>query len=161
LDLKGNLSVFEPIAVFQLFNLASSTGELTIETEENSARIYFERGDVTYADINKRPVKLGERLVSEGHVTQDRLDEALAQKDDNRKLGVRLIEDGVVDESTLRRVLKDRVKEVIYEVVRWTDGTFSFIDGRRSLDQDIAIDIPLDHLMLEGLQRLDEEGEPE
>ena len=160
MDLKGNLSVFEPISVFQLFNLASCTGELTIDTGVNSARIYFERGALTFAEINKRPVRLGARLVREGIISQEQLDDALTRKSDGRKLGVVLMENGVVDEATLRRVLKDQVKEAIYEVVRWSGGTFWFVKDRRPEDQEIAIDIPLDHLMLEGLKRLDEESEP-
>ena len=31
----------------------------------------------------------------------------------------------------------------------------------RPVTQDVFIDIPLDHLVLEGLKRMDEEGEPE
>lgn len=160
MDLKGNLSVFEPISVFQLFNLASSTGELTIDTGKNTARIYFDRGDITYAEINKRPIKLGEHLVGEGIISQQKLDETLEEKSDGHKLGALLIEKGVVEEAELRRVLEDQVKEVIYEVVRWVNGSFWFVGDRRPEGQDIAIDIPLDHLMLESLKRLDEESEP-
>ena len=49
--------------------------------------------------------------------------------------------------------------EVVYEVVRWRKGWFQFGAGKKPTAQDVFIDIPLDNLMLEGLKRLDEEGE--
>jgi hypothetical protein len=42
--------------------------------------------------------------------------------------------------------------------VRWRGGRFRFTSGRKPKSQDVFIDIPLDHLILEGLKRLDEEG---
>jgi Domain of unknown function (DUF4388) len=46
----------------------------------------------------------------------------------------------------------------VYELVRWRTGRFRFTSGRRPKAQEVLIDIPLDHLILEGLKRLDEEG---
>jgi len=53
----------------------------------------------------------------------------------------------------------EQIKEVIFEIVRWQDGSFSFYKDKQPARQEIRIDIPLDHLMLEGLKRLDEERE--
>ena len=49
----------------------------------------------------------------------------------------------------------------MYEVVRWRKGWFQFDAGKKPTSQDVFIDIPLDNLMLEGLKRLDEEGDRE
>ncbi|MEJ2720848.1 MAG: DUF4388 domain-containing protein, partial [bacterium] len=57
------------------------------------------------------------------------------------------------------RAIEEQILDVIYEVVRWQSGTFSFEKGKTAPPREIRIDIPLDHLLLEGLKRLDEEKE--
>ncbi|UCG53256.1 MAG: DUF4388 domain-containing protein [Candidatus Latescibacterota bacterium] len=159
-DLKGNLAVFQPISVMQMLNLAEATGELRLVVESNSARLYFEGGNVTYAGISSRPVKLGEYLVKEGLIEKKTLDEVLEKRPRRRKrIGTLLIEAGCIQEAELRTAIEEQIKEVIYEVVRWQNGSFSFRTGKKPAAQDVRIDIPLDHLMLEGLKRLDEERE--
>ena len=157
-DLEGKIVVFEPIAVMQLLNLAEATGELRLRQEGTEAFVFFERGNVTYAGITNRPVKLGEYLIRAELVTQQELDRVLKKKRPDTRLGRQLVEAGVIEESELRDVVEEQIKDVIYEIVRWQRGTFLF-DRDKKPNEDILIDIPFDHLMLEGLKRLDEERE--
>jgi hypothetical protein len=158
-DLEGCIEVFEPISVLQLLNLAQATGELGFATDDNSARVYFDRGNVTFAGIKNRPLKLGELLLKEKRIKKKDLDKILEKKSAGKRLGDLLIEAGVIGEDELRYAVEEQIKEVIYEVVRWRSGRFSFTKDKLPRRQDILIDIPLDHLMLEGLKRLDEERE--
>lgn len=158
MDLRGNLAVFGPISILQLINLAQSTGELTLENGANTARVYFDNGSVTFAEVASRKVRLGEYLVAQGLVSQQQLDLALASRTVRRRVGAVLMEMGAIDEGALRHAIEEQIKEVMYEVVRWKGGRFRFASGRRPKAQDVFIDIPLDHLLLEGLKRLDEEG---
>ncbi len=159
-DLRGNLSVFQPNSVMQMLNLAMATGELKLKGSENSASIYFEDGNITFAGIKNRPVKIGEYLVRAGVVTQEVLDEVLVKRGKKRKrIGVVLIEGGHMSEVDLRRAVIEQIKDVIFEVVGWEEGAFTFHTDNKPRLQEIRIDIPLDHLMLEGLKRLDEEKE--
>ncbi len=161
LDLEGNLAVFEPISVFQLISLAQATGELSLDVGDNSARVFFEGGSVTYAEISNRKVKLGEYLVQQKLVTQKSLDKILVKNRKGKKLGRLLVEGEAIDEPSLRSAIEEQIKEVVYEVVRWKKGWFQFSADKRPGEQDVFIDIPLDSLILEGLKRLDEEGEHE
>lgn len=158
-DLTGNLAVFEPISVLQMLNLAQASGELRLTAEDNAASVFFERGSVTFAAIANRPIKLGEILLREKRITRKTLDRMLKNKREGMKLGVRLMEEGIIKESELKGAIEEQIKEVVYEVVRWRQGRFVFEGGRRPKAQDILIDIPLDRLMLEGLKRMDEEKE--
>jgi hypothetical protein len=159
MDLEGNLTIFGPIALFQTVNIAEATGELTLDNGNNTARIYFRNGDLIFAEISHRPVKLGEYLVSQGVISQKDLDTVLVRKRNGKRLGGLLVETGILSEDELISALEEQVKEVIYEVVRWGKGWFQFQAGRAPSTQEVAINIPLDHLMLEGLKRMDEEGE--
>lgn len=159
MDLEGNLTVFEPISVFQLIALSQSTGELSLDVGDNLARVFFEGGSVTYAEINNRKIKLGEYLVQQGLVPQKELDKILVQNRKGKKLGKLLVEQGVIDDEVLHTAIEEQIKEVVYEVVRWKKGWFHFTYGKKATSQDVFIDIPLDSLILEGLKRLDEESD--
>jgi hypothetical protein len=144
----------------QMLNLAGATGELKLARRGNVASIYFERGNVTFAGIKNRPVKLGEYLVRGGFIDQGALEEALEKRPSARKrIGALLLEAGHIDEAKLKAAVTEQAKEAIYEIVRWQDGSFTFYKDRQPSPQEVRIDIPLDHLMLEGLKRLDEERE--
>jgi hypothetical protein len=159
LDLEGNLTVFEPISVFQLINLAQATGELTLDVGDNSAKVYFEGGSVTYSEISDRKVKLGEHLVKRKLLSQKDLDKILVKNRKGKKLGRLLVEHDIIDEEVLKGAIEEQIKEVVYEVVRWKKGWFQFTADKKPNAQDVFIDIPLDSLILEGLKRLDEEVE--
>ena len=156
-DLEGNLKVFEPISVLQLISLARASGELKLITGKNTAHVYFERGNVTFAGLSNRPLKLGELLLREKRIRKKDLNKILKKKSQGKKLGALLIEAGMIKESELRSAIEEQIKETIYEVVRWRDGIFAFEHGKKVRAQEILVDIPLDRLMLEGLKRLDEE----
>lgn len=158
MDLKGNLAAFEPIFVFQILNLAQATGELRIKRLDNRASVYFDRGNVRFAEIAARPVKLGEYLVREGYISKEQLERSLSMKSPRMKLGRILVREKILQESVLKQALEEQIKEVVFEVVTWNEGTFTFEKGKKPKSQDISIDVPLDRLMLEGLKRLDESG---
>lgn len=156
-DLEGRLDLFEPISVLQMLNLACATGELRLKSGRNSARIYFNCGSVSYAEIAEKPMKLGEHLVSRGLLSSEELERCLAKKEAGKRIGDVLIEEGCLDEATLREAVEEQIKTAIYEVVKWKSGVFVFTSGKEPRGQDVLIDVPLDHLVLEGLKRMDEE----
>ncbi len=159
-DLMGNLTVFPPTSILQMLNLSEATGELKLTSGRNAAHVFFEGGRIAYAGIKKRSLKLGEYLVSQGVVSKSALDDALRQKNKLKRLGDCLIETGAVSREALSDAVQTQIREVIFEVLRWQDGRFVFASGKKPENEDILIDVPLDHLMLEGLIRMDEESEP-
>jgi hypothetical protein len=92
-------------------------------------------------------------------LTQKDLDKILVKNRKGKKLGRLLVEHEVIDEAVLKGAIEEQIKEVVYEVVRWKKGWFQFTADKKPSAQDVFIDIPLDSLILEGLKRLDEEGE--
>ena len=159
MDLEGKLNVFEATSVFQMLNLAQATGKLVLDSGSNSARVFFELGNITFAELSNKPMKLGQYLIKEGLINKAELKKALKDKPENVKLGTVLVKDGAIEEPALRHAVEEQIKDVIYEAVRWNRGEFSFSNGLKPEAQDIFIDIPIDHLMLEGLKRMDESGD--
>jgi hypothetical protein len=161
MDLQGNLSVFPAPSLFQMLKMALVTGELRVEAAHNGAALYFEEGEITFARLDlPRPEKLGSYLVRQKYITSEDLDRALEDYhedgDDRRRLGSYLVENGALTQETLAAVIQGRMVEVIYQVLSWNKGSFSFHSGIKAEEEDILLDVALDHLVLEGLKRLDE-----
>jgi septum formation topological specificity factor MinE len=157
-DLKGDLAVFEPVFVFQMLHLAQATGRLRIKRPDNAASIYFDRGNVRFAEIATRSVKLGEYLVKAGYLSKEQVEQLLSRKPARVRLGRVLVRENILNESALKKALEEQIMEVVFEVVTWNKGTFTFEKDRKPKSQDIFINVPLDRLMLEGLKRFDESG---
>lgn len=157
-DLSGSLAIFEPINVFQLIHNSRLTGRLDLVTEENLAQIYFDTGDIAFADLMYRPERLGEVLLNSGAVERETLEGFLADRQAEGKLGDRLVKSGIVSEETIRTAVESQIQEAVYLSVRWKTGTFRFTAGALAEDADVKNELSLDHLMLEGVRRMDEEG---
>jgi hypothetical protein len=155
-DLEGNLKVFGPITALQMPNLEQASGKMELITDGNSATIFFERGNVIYADMANEPARLGEYLVKYGLITRQVLEKALKLETKGKRLDVVLVELGIIPKEDLRAALKEKIKEVIYEIVRWREGRFVFTSNEKPDSLEVLIDSPLDHLMLEGVRRMDE-----
>ena len=157
-DLEGKLKVFEPVAVLQMLQHVQATGELELAVEGNAARIYFERGNVTYACLLTPPWRLGELLLRKRLVAERDLKKVLQHQVQGRRLGELLVQMGLIDAEHLYRAVVEQIKEVIYQTVHWRNGGFSFTHGCAPAAEDIQINLSPQQLMLEGMTRFDEES---
>lgn len=159
MDFGGDLSVVDSAAVCQIAGIAGLTGRLKIITTDNVASIFFKRGNLIYASIDTRPKKIGEILIDKGLIDRETLDRSLKEcKADGKgkRIGDFLIEKENLKRKDIVSVIQDQIKAVVYSVLRWESGQFVYFDGAEPEDEDILLDIRLDHLLLEGLKRLDE-----
>ena len=159
MDLGGNLSVLDPPSIFQLLNMSAMTGELKFVTADEVASFYFKEGQLIYATQEKQKKKLGRFLIEKGWITEEQLYEALKDfwtNEGNKRIGNIMIEMGFFDKESLIEAIQEQIKEVVYSVLSWQDGQFIFFRGVEPRDEDILLDVKMDHLILEGLKRLDE-----
>ena len=99
-DLQGKLSVFGPITALQMPKFALASGKLQMTVDGNTATVYFERGNITWAGLANRRMRIGEYLIDKGILTERNLKRALALKaKGDRRLGMVLVEEGLVDEA--------------------------------------------------------------
>ena len=159
MDLGGNLSVLDPPSIFQLLNISTMTGELKFVTAEDVASFYFKDGQLIYATMDRQKKKLGRFLIEKDLITEDQLYEALKDfwtNQGSKRIGNIMIDKGFFEKKSLVEAIQEQIKEVVYSVLAWQDGQFIFFRGVEPRDEDILLDVKMDHLILEGLKRLDE-----
>jgi tetratricopeptide (TPR) repeat protein len=159
--IEGPLKELNIHDVFQLLDLGRKTGVLRITSElrQNSGVVFFERGAVIAAQIASNPHPLGEVLLKQGKLREEDLARARAMQaaGDRRRLGEILTAIGAIGRRELERCVRAQVEEVVFELLSWSEGYFSFTDGaadRAALEATASI--PTEALMMEAARRIDE-----
>lgn len=155
---EGELSVLEPATIFQIFNMSSLTGALKFITKRRMATFFFKEGQLIYATIDNKK-KIGEVLVEQRMITRKQLEGALKFFRHDKgldRIGKILVDRGYTDKRSLAHAIKEQMREVVYAVLNWDDGHFIFFKDVEPEDEDIYLDVRIDHLILEGLKRLDD-----
>jgi len=148
--------------VFQLLDLSRKTGVLRVTSElrHNAGTISFEDGSVIYAEIRSNPHPLGGLLLRSGKITEADLERARdmqTRQGDPRRLGEILASLGAITPRELQRQVRFQIEEVVFEVMGWREGYFSFTEGPLTdVTAEASVRISTEALMMEGARRIDE-----
>src|SRR6266511_3628269 len=148
--------------VFQLLDLSRKTGALrvTSEVRHNQGTIYFDAGIVMFAEIRSNPHPLGGLLLRTGKITEADLERARdmqQRQGDKRRVGEILVALGAITQREVERQVRFQIEEVVFEVMSWNEGYFSFSEGTvADVPTEIAVRIPVEALLMEGARRIDE-----
>ncbi|MGH7606101.1 MAG: DUF4388 domain-containing protein, partial [Burkholderiales bacterium] len=148
--------------VFQLLDLSRKTGELRVTSElrQNQGTIYFDNGVIVFAEIRSNPHPLGGLLLRTGKITDADLECARNMQQhqgDKRRLGAILVALGVITHREVERQVRFQIEEVVFEVMSWNEGYFSFTEAAQSdVPAEVTVRIPVEALLMEGARRIDE-----
>ncbi|HWE25219.1 MAG TPA: DUF4388 domain-containing protein [Myxococcales bacterium] len=148
--------------VFQLLDLSRKTGALRVASElrHNEGTIYFDNGVVVSAEIRSNPHPLGAMLLRTGKISEADLERARdmqQRQGDKRRLGEILVSLGVITQREVERQVRFQIEEVVFEVMSWNEGYFSFNEQSESkVPTDLAVRIPVEALLMEAARRIDE-----
>jgi Flp pilus assembly protein TadD len=159
--IEGPLKELNIHDVFQLLDLGRKTGALRVTSElrQNSGVVHFERGAVVAAQIASNPHPLGELLQRAGKLREEDLARARAiqQAGDSRRLGEILIAIDAITRREMERCVRAQVEEVVFELMSWSEGYFSFIEGPTDRQAIEAVaSIPTEAVLMEAARRIDE-----
>jgi tetratricopeptide (TPR) repeat protein len=148
--------------VFQLLDLSRKTGVLAVTSalRDNQGQVYFDRGAVTFAALRSNPRPLGELLIRAGKVTHGDIARAMGIQEREvraRALGEILVDIGAVTRRELERHVRFQVEEIVFGLLSWAEGYFSFEE--RTVDDapaEAIIRISTESLLMEAARRIDE-----
>jgi hypothetical protein len=159
MSLAGNLRTMDLPEVLQWIASARKTGTLHLERRSVTKRIYFQNGAIYTSWSNDPRESMGQILVRERLITEEQLFKALLRREEKGlMLGISLIADGIVSEEDIRRILRIKAEESIYDLFLWSEGKFEFKDGETAGDDLIPIELDVTSAIMEGVRRVDEWG---
>jgi len=159
--IEGPLKELSIHDVFQLLDLSRKTGTLKVASDlrQNAGTVYFEEGVVVGAEIRSNPHPLGRLLMRAGRVTEQDLLRARAAQaaGDLRRLGEILVAQGLVHQRDLTRYVRQQIEEVVFELVGWSEGYFSFEEGKHGAwPTEAESRVPTGLILMEAARRTDE-----
>jgi len=158
--LAGTLKDFGLPDIVQLIGLQRKTGTLHLKTPGESVKVIFEGGNIVAAEssISRPSDRIGNALVTQGAITQDQLDQALAhQKETMQRLGHVLIAEKLVAEDSLRKAVEAQLFQVVFRLFRWKEGEYNF-ETQATVDYERtgAVSLGADFVLMEGIRMVDE-----
>ena len=157
MGLTGNLRTMDLPEILQWISAGRKTGTLHLEHRSIQKRIVFKEGNIFTSTSTDPRESLGQFLLREHLLTEEQLFKTLLrQEQEGRLLGSIVVSDGVVTEEDLRRTLRTKAEETVYDLFHWPEGHFEFKDGETAKGPLIPIDLGVPAVILEGIRRVDE-----
>ena len=148
--------------VFQLLDLSRKTGTLRVRSDlrDDEGLVRFEAGKVVHASVRSNPARVEDLLVQSGRVTEEELAQArrdAAARNGSGNVGEELVRLGAIARRELERQQRLQVESVVFELMSWQEGFFSFED-RPAHEPAPRVDIRVstESLLMEGARRIDE-----
>ncbi len=152
-DYEGTLAATSFVRLVYKYFINTTTGLVKLSNSEGVKKeIIFEKGKPVFIKSNKKSELLGNFLLKEGKINQEQLKEALnAMGNFNNRLGETLISKGILQPYEVFELLSKQVKEKLYEVFTWRDGTFEFYSDFKMVPIVVPININFYETILNGI----------
>jgi DNA-binding response OmpR family regulator len=159
--LQGDLRVIPIAEVLQLLQLQGQSGVLSTARAKGKVEVYFRQGkiDLAAAAGISDEFLLGRFIVDSQLMSKTDLEAFLKSRAPGSKLlGAQLVKLGYISEMELRQAISKQTAELIYEILRWNFGRFTFRATRDlpPVAVDAALGLDVDGILMEGFRRVDE-----
>jgi hypothetical protein len=158
--LEGTFKDFGLADIFQLVGLQKKTGVLTVRGEGGRlVTVSFDKGMVVFADEFQRSEaeRLGSVLLRTRRLSPEQLARAMELQTSNaQRLGHILVEQRLITLPELSQALQLQVKETVYRLFRWQEGSYHFSPEPVTFDAAIHLPLPAEFVLMEGIRMIDE-----
>ncbi|HLD36038.1 MAG TPA: PQQ-binding-like beta-propeller repeat protein [Planctomycetota bacterium] len=131
MGLKGDLSALALTEIFQLITASGKEGTLVVNDDKSRREIYFGKDGIRLLSTGERKGHpLGELLIKKKIITPTQLSQALTtHKTTDIKLGEVFCHLGYIKQDELERIIHNQIENEIYDIFRWANAKFEFIEG--------------------------------
>jgi hypothetical protein len=158
--LSGDLSCISIAEVLQMLELQRQTGALSIASPNAEITLYVRDGMLDLAQARGLPAwyRLGRYFVRKGVISQDELSHFLDHRAGSKRLiGDALLQLDMVTEAQVTDALKMQTSELVYEVVGWKQGRFTFTRDATCPEATLTqLGLAPGGIVMEGFRRVDE-----
>lgn len=152
--LTGDLATIYVPKILNLMMSAEKTGVLTLSYAERQVQIHFDRGAVAYVSSSFMPgLGLADFLVARKLLSEEQMQQAADKAmEDGAKLGIYLVEKGIISSHDLFETLNLQVKAKLFRAFTWVEGEYVFREGEIVEQQARNLSINLPNVIYEGLR---------
>jgi hypothetical protein len=155
--MQGNIRDFSLAEMLQFIALGRRTGTLEIQTNQERYRIYTHNGGIV--GVNAANVSLVKMLGEANLVPAEQLDVALRESQrEGRDIGVLLVRSGLLTPADWQRFVQRELERLLYSLFSLAEAAFTFSAGSPQSLPPLALELPVDRVVLHGLRWAEEWG---
>ena len=172
MSLVGRLEDLQLAELFQVLSLFRKSGKLTLSRGDTTGVFLLNKGKIFYGANGFSAPSVGELLITRRLISRETLDAAVATQRlsaARKKLGAILVEMDAISQEALQNVLREQLRDIVSEFLRWESGFFSFKsveveedagDADEYFDEDAKLTevVSIDPFILDLLSRVDAMG---
>lgn len=129
-------------------------GILTLRKEATERILYLKHGQLVFARSNVLDERLGEKLVRWGHLTYRDLYHCSRLIRPGRRLGMILVEQGLLTPDQLVRAVYSQVRDIVWSAFAMDDGQFIYERGTYLPSEVITLNIPMPLLIFQAIMQI-------
>ncbi|HEU5163283.1 MAG TPA: DUF4388 domain-containing protein [Thermoanaerobaculia bacterium] len=157
MSLSGHLHTMAAGHLLQWLSFGQKTGKLVIRNSSVEKTIFVQKGKIVSSASTDPREYLGQFLMSYGYIDEEELRKAMEVQEQSKiLLGKILVIIEAITEADLRRLMKIKAEEEIYDVFLWPDGEFHFYDDQRPAMEFVPLHLDVNGIIMEGSRRVDE-----
>ncbi|AKT36476.1 DUF4388 domain-containing protein [Chondromyces crocatus] len=157
--MSGDISAVPLAEVLQLLQLQRQSGVLRVFNSKMTVTIFVRQGLVDYVASRGTAdeFRLGRYFIERGLVTREQLDKVLKERKYGAPVGQAIVDAGLAKKEDLIDALTRQSSELVYEMLRWPYGRFTFTrEDFRPEAEAARLGLGISALLLEGFRRVDE-----
>ncbi len=131
-------------------------GVLHVFGPTSHRELTLQEGALLYARSDQPADRLGQVMLRLGALEEEDLRAALERVDEGRHLGEVLVERGVLDEARVLHYLQQQAQQIFFDALVVSDGWYVFVEPEEETQPPVALHLPVQPLLMEGVQRIDE-----
>ncbi len=157
MNLQGDFEGLTLASILQLLCNDQKTGVLTVKSDDEESRVFFEQGTIVYASASLKEARLGFLMRNDGVISAQQLQKCLIlAKQEKLHLGKILVDKGYISLDTLKKYNTKQVEAILYNLLFWKKGRFEYKDVKLNLKGMIVTQLNPMKLILEASRRIDE-----
>ncbi|HXY40129.1 MAG TPA: DUF4388 domain-containing protein [Vicinamibacteria bacterium] len=151
--LRGTLFRLPLAELLRALQGGSSTGIVALANGEARKALYLKSGRVVFATSNQPGDRLGDVLLRQGRITPEQHEASRRAIAHGRRQGRALVEAGALTPDELWAAVQSQVREIVFSVFEWDEGSFHFEESVLPERERITVDLDVTVLVLEGIRR--------
>jgi hypothetical protein len=156
--LRGRLADVSLPEMLTFLKVSTKTGVLSVVQTGVRKALYFLDGNVVFAASSLSQDRLGEVLLRGARISADEYLRLSQRIRGGQRLGKALIESGVLAPKDLWWGIEQQVREIVWSLFTWEDGSFQFEESDRPRVEKIRIHLEVESLIVEGIRRISGAG---
>jgi hypothetical protein len=153
-ELVSRTSLLELISIVATANWR---GDMHVFTPDAHRILGIDQGALKHAQSTHPDDRLGQVLYRNGILSKAQLDEILAEVDPERRFGQLVVDKGYISQDQLFGQLQKQVEQIFFGSLLIREGHYVFVLPDDSEAPPVhAVHLPVQVLLMEGVQRIDE-----